>query len=145
MEEQYVNSLVGNRSIFRGDIEVEGLVRIDGDFVGTVRKAGRVLIGSQGRADATLHAKVVVIGGAFHGSVYASERIILLGSSLVLGNLYAPRILVEQGAILECGLSILGESKVETQTRTNTFFRRKDRKKSVGETQEQQAEPANVL
>lgn len=109
MEEHYVNSLIGQHSLFRGDVEVDGLVRIDGDYLGTVKRASRVLVGASGRADAVFHAKVVVIGGAFNGTIYASERIVVLAGAVALGSMYAPRILVEPGAILSCGLSIHGD------------------------------------
>lgn len=109
MDEHFVNSLIGQHSLFRGDVEVDGLVRIDGDYIGTVRRASRVLLGSSGRADAVFHAKVVVIGGAFNGTIHASERIVVLAGAVALGSMYAPRILVEPGAILSCGLSIHGD------------------------------------
>jgi len=123
VEEQYINSIVGNHSLFKGDIDVEGLVRIDGDFAGNIRRANRVLIGSQGRADAKVNAKVVVVGGAFHGSMYASERIILLAGSVVIGSLFSPRILVEPGAILDCALSVTGVPEEATTNRPSIFAR----------------------
>ena len=40
-----VNSLIGEGTRFRGDFDLEGLLRIDGDFEGSVRTKGRVLVG----------------------------------------------------------------------------------------------------
>jgi cytoskeletal protein CcmA (bactofilin family) len=64
-EEQYVNSLIGFGSRFKGDIEIDGLFRIDGDFSGSIKTEGKVLVGTHGRADCTVNARVVVIGGVF--------------------------------------------------------------------------------
>ena len=109
MEEQFVNSIVGHHSFFKGDVELDGLLRIDGDFAGSVKTNGKVLLGSQGRADCTIDARVVVLGGIFKGTVYASDKVVLLASAVVLGNIYAPRLIAEEGVILEGAIMITGQ------------------------------------
>lgn len=108
-EEQYVNSLIGFGSRFKGDIEIDGLFRIDGDFSGSVKTEGKVLIGSRGRADCSINARVVVIGGIFRGTVYAQEKIIVLASAVVIGNLYTPRLIAEEGVLINGSLVITGK------------------------------------
>jgi cytoskeletal protein CcmA (bactofilin family) len=119
MAEQFVNSIIGHGSLFRGDIEIDGLVRIDGDYIGNVKKAQRVLVGNQGRADATINADIVVIGGAFHGTIYAHERAVILSTALVVGMVNSPMILVEPGALLSCALCIGTNDEREPQDFTH--------------------------
>ena len=104
--EQYVNSLIGFGSSFRGDIDIDGFFRIDGDFSGSIKTESKVLIGNNGRADCTITARMVVIGGIFRGAIYARDKIIVLSSALVIGNLYTPRIAVEEGVLLNGSLVI---------------------------------------
>lgn len=99
--ESFINSLIGEGSFFKGDLTVKGLLRIDGDFLGTVTTDFRVLIGTQGRARATFHASEVIIGGAVKGDIYASQKVVIYSTGLVLGNIYAPSIQVEDGAVVE--------------------------------------------
>jgi len=108
MEEQFVNSIVGHHSLFRGDVELDGLLRIDGDFIGSVKTSGKVLLGNQGRADCTIDARIVVIGGIFKGTIYASDKVVLLASAVVIGNVYAPRLIAEEGVILEGAIMVTG-------------------------------------
>ncbi|AHC14766.1 bactofilin family protein [Salinispira pacifica] len=121
-EEQYVNSLIGFGSRFKGDIEIDGLFRIDGDFSGSVKTEGKVLIGSRGRADCSINARVVVIGGIFRGTVYAQEKIIVLASAVVIGNLYTPRLIAEEGVLINGSLVVTGKKagrKNVVQPRSN--------------------------
>ena len=109
-EEQYVNSLIGFGSSFKGDIDIDGFFRIDGDFSGSIKTAGKILLGSHGRADCTVSARVVVIGGIFRGTIYAKEKIIILSSALVIGNLYTSRLIAEAGSLINGTLIISGEA-----------------------------------
>ena len=107
-EEQYVNSLIGFGSSFRGDIDSDGFFRIDGDFSGSIKTESKVLIGSTGRADCAITARMVVIGGAFRGTIYARDKVIILSSALVIGSLYTPRLVAEEGVLLNGTLVVSG-------------------------------------
>lgn len=118
-EEQFVNSLIGFGSRFKGDIEIDGLFRVDGDFSGSIKTDGKVLIGNRGRADCTVNARVVVIGGVFRGTIYASEKILILASALVIGNLYTPRLVAEEGVLIQASLVITGKKEKNRATVQN--------------------------
>ena len=118
-DDAFVNSLVGESSRFRGDLEINGLLRIDGDFVGNVKTNGKVFIGRNGRVDSSLSAASVVIGGIFKGTIEANEKVIVLASALVLGTIVSPRIIVEEGVVLDGYLSVgtLGAAQLKTPAR----------------------------
>jgi len=108
LETSLVNSIVGSGTFFRGNIHVSGLLRIDGDFAGGIKTNGRVIIGRGGRADCTIDAATVVIGGAFRGTIYAGEKVIALESALIIGNIYTPRLIAEAGVVLDGAMHIRG-------------------------------------
>lgn len=112
IESSYINSVVGEGTTFKGDIEVQGLVRIDGDFKGSIQSTGQVLIGKSGRAECNIKAETVVIGGAIKGNVIASKRIAILSAGLVLGNLKAPRLDIEDKVVFhgKCAVTQSEES-----------------------------------
>lgn len=112
-----VNSVVGAGTHFRGDLELSGLLRIDGDYTGTIRTSGKVIIGSTGRADCTIEASVVVIGGIFKGEVYCTGNVIILASAIVIGNLYTPRMVVEEGTLIHGSCVVTGIEAFEKRRR----------------------------
>jgi cytoskeletal protein CcmA (bactofilin family) len=86
---------------------LSGLLRIDGDFTGSIKTEGKVLIGKSGRAEAVVHAGTVVIGGVLKGNINASEKVVILSTGMLIGNVTSPRLLVEDGVIINgyCGIT----------------------------------------
>ncbi len=115
----FVNSIVGEGTRFNGELDLNGLLRIDGDFTGTIKTTGKVLVGKNGRAECTINASTVVVGGAVKGNIYSSERVIVLSSGMILGNIYTPRLIVEEGVILN-GECIIDDDYRKTGKTDNT-------------------------
>ncbi|WP_081941842.1 bactofilin family protein [Spirochaeta lutea] len=113
-EEQIVNSIIGPGSKFKGDIVVHGLIRIDGDFSGTIKTKGKILVGQYGRVDGALSGRIVVVGGIVRGNIYAEGKVIILADSVVIGNIHSPRIVVEETGILHGHLVISGVRRSDT-------------------------------
>jgi cytoskeletal protein CcmA (bactofilin family) len=110
-DESFINSIVGPGTFFRGHVELKGLLRIDGDFSGSVRTDGRVIVGKSGRADCAIEAGTVVVGGMFRGDILAFEKVILLSSCVVLGSVSAPRLVAEEGVLFSGRFRITGSNE----------------------------------
>ncbi|MGO9410625.1 MAG: bactofilin family protein [Spirochaetia bacterium] len=98
-DDAFINSIIGEGTRFKGEFDLNGLLRIDGDFTGVIRTRGKVLVGQNGRAECTLHAGTVVVGGVVRGEIVSTEKVIILSTGLVLGNISTPRLIVEEGVI----------------------------------------------
>jgi cytoskeletal protein CcmA (bactofilin family) len=98
-DDAFINSIIGEGTKFKGEFDLNGLLRIDGDFTGVIRTKGKVLVGKNGRAECTLHAGTVVVGGVLRGEVFSTEKVIILSTGLVLGNITTPRLIIEEGVI----------------------------------------------
>ena len=107
----YINSIIGEGTRFNGEFDLNGLLRIDGDFSGTVRTEGKVLVGKNGRAECTVYAGTVVVGGILRGNVFANEKVVILSTGIVLGNIHSPRFIVEEGVIFNGTAKIVQEGK----------------------------------
>ncbi|MEI8094873.1 MAG: polymer-forming cytoskeletal protein [Spirochaetales bacterium] len=97
----YINSIIGENSSFKGDLSVSGFFRIDGDFQGNAQTEGRILVGRHGRVKGNLTARDIVVGGIIKGNLSASEKITLMSTALVVGNVYAPRIQIDNGVVID--------------------------------------------
>ena len=95
-----INSIIGEGTRFKGDLDLSGLLRIDGDFEGNIRTDGRVLVGRAGRARCLIEADTVVVGGILKGDVNAASKVVLLSTSVVIGNIRSPQLIVEEGVLL---------------------------------------------
>lgn len=102
-------SIVAKDMTIVGDLETEGVVRIEGRVKGTVRAGAQVLIGQGAQLEGDLHTKEAVVGGDVIGSIHATERVELQPTASVTGNITTPRI-----AVLEGG-KVSGEVRIEDQ------------------------------
>ncbi len=98
-EEFVVNSVIGEGAEFIGEFRFPGLIRIDGRFRGLIDTQGKVLIGKSGVVDTDIKARIVVAGGEVQGNIYASERVTLLSTCRLTGDIVTPRLIVEEGVV----------------------------------------------
>lgn len=73
-------------------------VLLEGTVRGNINLGGDLRVGPKARVEATVHAKNVVIEGKLTGDVSADDRVELVASATVDGNLKAPKIVVAEGA-----------------------------------------------
>ena len=106
-EEAFVNSIIGEGTRLSGEFDLNGLLRIDGNFYGKIRTKGKVLIGKNGVAECHIFAGTVVVGGKISGDIFATERVILLSTGILIGNIKTPRIVIEEGVVFEGACEII--------------------------------------
>jgi len=96
-----------NRTVIARPTRIEGRVLgsgevlVDGTIKGIIDSDGKVRVAEQGRVEADVHARLVAVAGTVTGNITADERIILEPTAHVDGNITAPRILIEDGAIFK--------------------------------------------
>ncbi len=105
-EDSIVNSIIGVGSEFKGEFKINGILRIDGKFQGTIETDGKVLIGQTGEAITDIKARHITIGGYVRGNIFATEKVIFLSSGEINGNIITPSIIMEDGVKFEGNCTI---------------------------------------
>jgi cytoskeletal protein CcmA (bactofilin family) len=89
-------------------IEIKGTVTGDEDLViqgkveGTIELGSHeVSVGQSGKVAADITAKVVRIDGEVAGDIKGHEKVVISKSGNVRGNIVAPRVTLEDGAIFK--------------------------------------------
>ena len=108
------NSVIGRDNAFSGEFRSDGLLRIDGDFRGIVRGVGTVLVGERGRIVGDVYAKSVRIGGKIKGNVYALERVDILSTGKLIGDLCTKRCQAEEGMIFTGKGMIVSKKEIDS-------------------------------
>lgn len=91
----------------RGEIKVEGTVRIDGRLEGEVQTKGEVIVGEEGLVQGTIYAGSVISSGRIKATVTVTERIQLMKTAILIGEVHGPVLSMEDGAKFQ-GLSDMG-------------------------------------
>jgi cytoskeletal protein CcmA (bactofilin family) len=88
--------------VFRGDITGSGSLRIEGDFQGSIRiDDNRVTVGRDANVEATIVASDVLVMGQLRGNISATNRAEIRSEANFIGDLVAPRVIIEMGASLQ--------------------------------------------
>jgi cytoskeletal protein CcmA (bactofilin family) len=93
---------LGAETSFSGTLRFKDSLRIRGKFQGEIDATGRLYIDSEAVVDAkTIRATSVVVGGTVHGDIEAADRIEMLPSAKVYGNVRTARLRISDGVIFE--------------------------------------------
>ena len=92
---------VGDVLKFTGEVTFESMLRIDGNFSGQVNSSKGTLIVSAGArvTEAVINVAVAKINGTVEGEIRASKELVLGRTASVTGDILAPALIVEEGAI----------------------------------------------
>jgi cytoskeletal protein CcmA (bactofilin family) len=107
-------SIIASDMTVIGDLETEGVVRIEGRVKGTVRVGSQVLVASGAVIEGDLHTQEAVIAGQVSGGIRATDRVELQGSAVVTGDIHTPRIAIVEGA------RVTGEVKMDVAAPSDT-------------------------
>lgn len=108
IKEGRLSGFVGSGTVLTGELNFIAMARIDGHLTGKVTsEKGTLIIGSNGQVDANVSVATVIINGAVNGDVIATEHLELKRTAKVVGNIRTPRLIMEDGAILEGNCNML--------------------------------------
>ena len=108
-------TLLAKGVVLKGEIHVEGTVRIDGRLDGDIQTKGQVIIGEDGLVQGTITAGTVISSGRIKAKVMADERVQLMRTATLIGEVLTPVLIIEEGARLQ-GVMDMGVTAWEDES-----------------------------
>ena len=93
-----LSGLLGVGAVHVGDLRFDGPARIDGTVEGSVRSSDLIEVGPTGIVIGTLSARQALIAGVVRGAIDVSERMTMLETAEVEGDVSVPWLDVRLGA-----------------------------------------------
>lgn len=107
IKEGRLSGFVGNGTVLTGETNFQAMLRVDGHLTGRVTSEnGTLIIGATGKVDANIAVAAALVNGTVNGDIIATEKIELGRTARVTGNIQTPRLVIEDGAVLEGGCSM---------------------------------------
>jgi len=103
-------TFLGKGVDFKGIVNFEGTVRIDGRLEGEIHTKGTLVVGEHAVIKGIISAGTLVSGGKIKGTVTAIEKVQLLKPAILIGDVRTPAISIEDGAHFH-GMCDMGASK----------------------------------
>src|SRR5918911_5287159 len=94
----FTGTFFGPNIVIEGTVTGSEPVLVEGTIKGRINLTGDLRVGTKARIEATVHAKNVTVEGKLTGDISADERVELVASATVDGNIKAPKIIVAEGA-----------------------------------------------
>lgn len=95
------DTLIGEGSVFDGNIQSVASIRIEGKVVGEIKCEGDVTIGEKGIVESNVFARNVIIAGQVNGNIQAKNKISISSSGKIFGNISASVLVIEEGSVFE--------------------------------------------
>jgi cytoskeletal protein CcmA (bactofilin family) len=93
-------AMIGSGISISGDVTADSNLKVEGTIEGrSVQSSHDIEVAESGKVIANIDAKVVRIGGEVTGDISGGEKVIIVKSGRVLGNVVAPRVQLEDGAL----------------------------------------------
>jgi len=108
-------SVISQGTTVRGEIQGEGSLQVWGWVEGNISLTGDAVIDAEAEVQADISATRIIVGGSVKGSLIASEKVEVLPTGKVRGDIRAKVLLVHEGASLtgEVQSGVSPESKME--------------------------------
>lgn len=94
-------SVLGPSLRFRGELSAQEDLVVQGSVEGSITHTQSLTIGTDGLMKGDIRARLIIIDGKVDGDLYATESILVRGSAKVRGNMFAPRIAIQDGAFFQ--------------------------------------------
>jgi len=100
------DTVIGKEAYFQGTLTAKGSLRVDGRIDGSVVDARMVTVGKSGKIKGDISCESCYVCGEVKGNITALEHIEAMAGSRVDGDLRAPRVTLEEGAIFNGSCSM---------------------------------------
>ncbi|MBI5590281.1 MAG: polymer-forming cytoskeletal protein [Deltaproteobacteria bacterium] len=91
-----LESFVGSNARIKGEMTVEGTLRLDGTIEGGLN-ADCVILSEKAMVKGDITAQKIVIAGTVEGNLRANELVEIQSKGKVLGGVFTPRLAVIEG------------------------------------------------
>jgi len=99
---------LGPTTSINGDLECDGIVKIEGVYRGSIKTVSNVIISENARVDARIEAQNVSVSGQVKGSIVAKGRLEILSTGKVWADATVTSFLLDDGGKLHGGLKMFG-------------------------------------
>src|SRR3954463_10894358 len=98
---RYFTTLINDGTEIEGTVSFTGTVLLNGRVRGEIISNDVLVVGEKGAVNASIRASIVEIAGEVVGNISATDRIELHANCRVYGDIDAPVVVIDEGALLE--------------------------------------------
>lgn len=105
-----LNGFLDSGASFKGELEFEDTMRIDGRFSGKIVSKNELIVGESATIEGDVHVGRIAISGTVIGKIIAEQRVEIHRNGKVYSDIDTPALVIEEGAIFQ-GNCVMGDKK----------------------------------
>src|SRR5437868_12715337 len=103
-----LNGFLDRGSSFKGELEFDDTMRIDGKFNGRITSKNELIVGESAHIEGDIHIGRIAISGTVVGKIVADQRVEIHRNGKVYSDVDTPALIIEEGAIFQ-GNCVMGD------------------------------------
>jgi len=107
-------NIISEGTKIKGDILVNGDIRIDGELMGNIAAKGRLVIGPNGKVEGQINCNNIEISGHVKGKITATELLTMKSTSKIVGDIIVGKLAVEPGSLFS-GTCLMNGAKPDNE------------------------------
>ncbi len=101
-----LNGFLDRGASFKGEMEFEDTMRIDGKFNGKIMSKNELIVGESAHIEGDILVGRIAISGTVMGKIVASQRVEIHRTGKVYSDIDTPALVIEEGAIFQGNCSM---------------------------------------
>lgn len=118
-DNEKVETILGAGTKIDGNINSKGSLRVEGTVVGEIKVEGDLFLGEDAKIKTKVEARNVIVAGEIEGNVIANNKLEILPTGKVNGDIQMKIIKIEEGAKFEGNSKILNSSQHKGKNKEN--------------------------
>lgn len=114
-EGERVETVFDRNTYFDGILKFNSSLRIEGSFKGRINSGGFLVVGENAKIRANVKANSIIIAGEVRGNVEAFDRLEILSSGKLYGNIKTKKLKMADGVIFEGSCEMMRDKSSQYQ------------------------------
>ena len=106
-----ITTTLGRETEFNGIMRFQDSLKIDGTFSGEIISSGFLYVEQGASVTANIRVGSVVVGGTVHGNIEATEKLEMLASGKVYGNIRTAKLKIADGVVFQGKCEMIAPQK----------------------------------
>lgn len=114
-EQAEITAFLGKGTEFKGVLNFEGTIRVDGKVEGEIISKDTLIAGDGAYLQGEITLGTLISSGRIVGNITASQKVHIIAPGVVQGNIKTPKLIIEEGVTFDGKCEMVGEKKAAEQ------------------------------
>jgi cytoskeletal protein CcmA (bactofilin family) len=110
-EQGAITTILGRDTSFQGTLTFKKPLQIAGEFIGEIISDGYLYISEGAVVKANIKASTVIVGGHVTGNVIATDKLEMLSTGKVTGNIKTSKLQIADGVVFDGNCEMIQSGK----------------------------------